>query len=152
MKPGDVVIGVAVGCGGNQSSPGSRDIERHIPCGAARCVGRNLDNEAAPKGCVNGLRSPGLAAGWAPRRIVLPSLRADDSSLGIDGDRPPERSRLDPGPGLRPRRLCDLKMKRRFRRMIVASALLSREEPALAPEQTLRSMLGWFGHVGSTVD
>src|SRR5450759_856233 len=96
--------------------PRSRDIERHIPCGAARCVGRHSDNEAAPEGYVNGLRSPGLAAGWAPRRIVLPSLRADASSLGIDGDRPPERARLDPGPGLRPRRLSDLKTKRRFRR------------------------------------
>src|ERR1039458_6961333 len=89
------------------------------------CVGRHPDNEAAPEGCVNGLSSPGLAAGRAPRHVVLPSLRADDSSLGIDGDRPPERARLDPGPGLRPRRLCDLSLrtKRRFRRLIVASAL-----------------------------
>ena len=91
--------------------------------------GRHPDNEAAPEGCVNGLRSPGLAASRAPRRIVLPSLRADDSSLGIDGDRPPERARLDPGPGLRPHRRCDLITKRRFRRMIVASACFPAENP-----------------------
>src|ERR1035441_1660271 len=113
------------GCVNGLRSPGlaASRAPRHVVLPSLRADDSSLgidgdlqpDNEAAPEGCVNGLRSPGLAASRAPRHVVLPSLRADDSSLGIDGDRPPERARLDPGPGLRPRRLCDLKTKRRFR-------------------------------------
>src|SRR5436853_7910624 len=45
------------------------------------------------------LRPPGLAVRWTPRRVLLPSVRLDGPSLGIDGDWPPQRPRLGVGEG-----------------------------------------------------
>ena len=40
----------------------------------------------------NGSHSPGLAICRAPRRIMLPSVRIDGSSLGVERNRPSERA------------------------------------------------------------
>lgn len=55
---------------------------------------RDSHHEGAPGAQLNGLHPPGLAIRGTSRRVLLPSVRADHSSLGIDGDWSSQPARL----------------------------------------------------------
>ena len=92
----------------NQGTAGRGHRECDVSRRASGCSGKDSHYEAAPDAGHDRLRPPGLAISRTPRTVMFPGIRSDGPSLGVEGDRPPQRPRLGVGKGAGSHGSCQL--------------------------------------------